>query len=78
MFFNNKYEWFLFYIIIVQAGPVIVPEKILSGISAEMAGYRSSSEDEDEKEIDVQHHKFTQPDHVQMLLKSEALKLVCH
>ncbi len=40
-----------------------------------MADYRSGSEDEDEKNANVPHHKFTQPDHVKMLLKSEALIL---
>lgn len=51
------------------AGPVIPPERILSGISAEMADYRSGSDEEDQ-EIQAPRHKFTQPDHVKMLLKS--------
>lgn len=41
-----------------------------------MAGYKSSSGDEDdERSLGLAHHKFSQPDHVKMVLKSEALKL---
>lgn len=55
----------------------MVQERILSGLSAEMADYKSSSGEEDEdKEKTIRHHKFTQPDHVKMVLKSEALKLL--
>lgn len=57
----------------LKAGPVIPPERILSGISAEMADYRSGSDEEDQ-EIQAPRHKFTQPDHVKMLLKSKLLK----
>lgn len=56
-----------------QAGPIVVQERILSGLSAEMADYKSDSGEEDDKESNLTH-KFTQPDHVKMLLKSEALK----
>ncbi|XP_065201950.1 PAX3- and PAX7-binding protein 1 [Planococcus citri] len=52
------------------AGPVVVQERILSGLSAEMADYKSDSGDEDEKDSNLTHHKFSQPDHVKMLLKS--------
>lgn len=39
-----------------------------------MADYKSSSGEEDEdKESNLRQHKFTRPDHVKMLLKSEAL-----
>lgn len=58
-----------------KAGPVVPEEKILSGRSAEMVGYRSSSDDEDAENMNAPRHRFTQPDHVKMLLKSEALKL---
>lgn len=47
----------------------------MSGASAEMAGYRSSSDEDDECSLDLHNHKFSQPDHVKMVLKSEALKL---
>lgn len=42
-----------------------------------MAGYRSSSgeDEDDERSLGLSHHKFSQPDHVKMVLKSEALKL---
>ena len=55
-----------------QAGPVPTSERILSGLSAEMADYESDSEgDEENDPIQQARHKFTPPDHVKILLKSK-------
>lgn len=50
------------------SGPMVTTT-ILSGFSAEMAGYQSESEDETESET-IPHHKFSPPDQVKMLLRS--------